>query len=356
MKSFLVGLGVAAALPALTLLSGCATNSPNPSIAGTASEGTQSQRAATPFQRISAPETAKAGIYVSAVYDTSIFGFRSNYKRGRGPMCTIYTGLVAPNGLAADPGGNLIIPRQADDTVAVYGGPDMCGTELGEVRDPYGLPINAASLNAATGTIAVANFSNRGHLERHIGSLVLCTLKRRCTKRLSSSNITGHAFGVAVAKNGDCWLTSETAGYSGAAMTYWPGCSGPGEAATGFINASFGSLSIDKNGNLVSVDVIGGSSATGQLWVYSGCNPGCTVVGGPFPLHGNPFQGALNAKGDTFRVMETNLAYGGNNSQGGTVDIYGYSPTKLTYKYSFPSSLAPPANPKGFAYSPALQQ
>ncbi|MGB8908565.1 MAG: hypothetical protein WCC84_07420 [Candidatus Cybelea sp.] len=355
MKSFLIGLGIAATFPALTILAGCSASSPNPSTVAAALEGRQAQRGLTQFHRIAAPATAMAGIYVSAYSDTSILGFKSDYRRGRGPMCVVYSGYVWPNGIAADGEGNLIVPRQIDDTLAVYSGPGMCGTKLGEFRDPYGPPVNAASLNAATGVIAVANAHDRGHLERRVGGLVLCTLKR-CTKKLTNPNITGYAFGVAVAKNGDCWLASENAGYAGAALTYWPSCTGPGEAATGFMNASYGGLSIDKNGNLVSVDVIGGASGGGQLWVYSGCNPACTVVGGPFPLQGNPMQGALNGKGDTFGVMETNGAIGGNITQGGSVDIYAYSPTKLSYKYSFATGLAPAASPEGFAYSPALQQ
>jgi hypothetical protein len=131
-------------------------------------------------------------------------------------------------------------------------------------------------------------------------------------------------------------------------MTYWKGCTGSGQAVSGFRNSWYGSLSIDKQGNLVSVDVHGG--AGGQLWVYSGCNPACTTVGGPFALEGNPLEGALNAKGDTFGTIETALP------GGGTVDIYKYTPTKLTYEYSFNSSFALVSEPAGFAYSPALNQ
>jgi hypothetical protein len=351
-KSFRVLILIVALLP----FAGCSASTPSPLIPDYSRQQSESPIPAAllaaayearPFHRISAPAEAKSGIYVSAPYDTSILGFKSGYKGGRGPMCTIFTDLAVATNIAADSAGNLIVPRRVNDTVAVYNGPTMCGPERGEFRDPYGPPVNAASLNAATGLIVLANQHGRGHLERRVGSIALCTLKR-CMKKLTSANVTGYGFGVALAKNGDCWLTSENASFTGAAMTYWPGCTGSGEAVTGFMNASYGSLSIDKAGNLVSVDIVGGGA--GQLWVYSGCSPACTVVGGPFPLHGNPIAGTLNAKGDTFGTMETPFPYGGN------VDIYRYSPTSLTYKYSFDSSFAPVADPEGITYSPALEQ
>lgn len=259
-------------------------------------------------------------------------------------MCTLYTGQVYINDIAADPAGNLIVPQGDPSIVNVYRGPGICGPLLGSVSDPYGQPAGAASLNAATGTIAVADVQGP---QSSSGNVAICTLKAGCTRELTNPNITGLAVGIAMAKNGDCWLSSENASFTGTALTYWAHCTGSGEAATGFLNSSYGSLSIDKHGNLVAVDFQGGT--TGQLWVYSGCNPACNVVGGPFPLTGQPWYGALNARGNTFGVMETSL-------YGGTVDIYSYTPTKVAYKYSFASGFAIFAAPEGFAYSPALDQ
>jgi hypothetical protein len=338
---------LAATAPALVILSGCAGGSPSAAGAIPYSREFEGNGAA-PFHRTPAPDAAKSGIYVSALNDVLVFGFKSNYRRGRGPMCTIYTGRIYPRGIAADAHGNLIVTRTFDDSVAVYRGPGVCGRKLGEFRDPYGPPMTVASLNAATGTIVLGNAHFRGHLGRDVGGVVICTLQRGCTEKLKSPNITGYAWGVALAKNGDCWLTSENSGSTGAAMTYWKGCTGVGQPVTGFQNAWYGSLSIDKQGNLVSIDFLGGAS--GQLWVYSGCNPACTLVGGPFALEGNPLVGALNATGDTFGVIETSAV-----TLGGYVDIYKYTPTKLTYEYSFDSSFAPVADPIGFAYSPALE-
>jgi hypothetical protein len=292
-----------------------------------------------------APARAQNGIYVSAYYVTSVYAFKSDYKQGgNGPKCRLFTGQEDIIEIAADPKGDLILPEGATDSVVVYGGPDLCGPILGTVNDPYGQPVNAASLDAAKGMIVVANLDSASE---NVGNLAICTLKGGCTEMLTGSNIVGDGLGVALAKNGDCWLTSAGRGV-GARMTYWPGCTGSGETVTGFKNSYYGSLSIDKRGNLVAVDYEGGES--GLLYVYSGCNPACTVVGGPFVLTGNPLEGALNARGDTFGAMETTV-FGG-----GTVDIYKYSPTKITYEYSFNTGVASSALPEGFAYSPALVQ
>lgn len=331
-------------LPAVAALGGCGGESRN--AVGAIPSAQQFARGGTrPLARIPAPDAAKDGIYVSSYGDPTVLGFRSHYDRdhGRSPFCTIFARRGLNVDISADPEGNLIVPRGRGDSVEVYRGPDMCGPKLGEFEDRYGWPAEAASFNAATGTIVIANLLNAEH--QLPGNLAICTLKRGCTKELQLT-VPGYGGAVALAKNGDCWVSIENAASTAAAMDYWRHCTGRGEAVTGYKNASYGSLSIDKKGNLVSIDTYSGG---GQLWVYSGCNPSCTVVGGPFPLQDNPIYGALNASGHTFGVMEA-------GSLGGTVDVYSYSPTKLTYKYSFATHYAPAAGPSGFAYSPALDQ
>jgi hypothetical protein len=287
----------------------------------------------------------KAGIYASSYRGTSVIGFTSGYRHGRGPNCLEYLGWNRHvNDIATDPAGNLIVPESAQPhDVVVYAGPGLCGPKLGEFKDHYGSPDAAASFNAATGTILLADID--GPHRRPAGNIAVCTLQSGCTKMLSNPNNAGLGTGVALAKNGDCWLSSFKRGSYTVAMTYWRGCKGRGEAATGFQGSSTGSLSIDKSGNLVSVDWAGGDA--GQLWVYSGCNPTCTLVGGPFPLQGNPACGAFDAKGDLFGVIEEGVI--------GIVDIYKYTPTSLTYEYSFDSGIAT-SDPLGFAFSPALGQ
>lgn len=326
----------ASVFPAFMLLGGCAAGVPDSSVL-VPSGMQRAERAA--------PNAAKRGIYLSSYDGSSIYGFKSNYKRGDGPMCTLYTGQVSINGITADPTGSLIVPQNNGGLVNVYQGPEMCGPLRGSFTDPYGQPANAASLNAATGRIAVADIVGTAGSS---GNLAVCTLNAGCTEKLEPQ-LTGYALGVALAKNGDCWLTTENKDLTAAGMTYWPGCTGSGEPVTGFKNTSYGGLSIDARGNLVSVDFQGGK--TGQLWVYAGCNPACTVVGGPFTLAGEPYFGALSAKGNTFGTMESQ-----EFPYGGTVDIYSYTPTKVTYKYSFASGFAPFSVPTGFAFSPALEQ
>jgi hypothetical protein len=344
---------VPAALPALALWSCAGPQVPTGPAPGADGSNVRPAEAAPdwargtasrPFRRAAAPDPAKRGIYVSSFDGTSIYGFKNSYVQGSGPICTLYTGQVYVNGIAADSLGNLIVPQNNGNLVKIYRGPDMCGPLLGSLKDPYGQPANAASFNAATGTIVVADIEGkRGTL----GSLAVCSLGSGCTRRLEPK-FTGYATGVALAKNGDCWLTTENRTFTAAGMTYWPNCSGSGELVTGFKNTSYGSLSIDRQGDLASVDFRGGT--TGQLWVYSGCNPACRLVGGPFPLEGQPVFGAINARGDTFGTMESEFPYGG------TVDIYKYAPTKLAYEYSFDSGFAPASSPEGFAYSPALDR
>ena len=337
------GLIVAAALAALELWS-CA-RSQLPTGAATAPLAENAGGATSrPFRRAEAPDTAKRGIYVSSFEGTSIYGFKPNYRQGDGPICTLYTGQVYINGIAADPYGDLIVPQSHGSLVNIYEGPGMCGPLLGSFKDSYGQPANAASIDAASGTIAVVDLGGK---HGSLGNLAVCSLSSGCAKKLEPK-FTGYAWGIALAKNGDCWLTTENAAFTAAGMTYWPGCRGSGELVTGFKNMSYGTLSIDKHGYLVAVDFKGGG--TGQLWVYSGCNPACTVVGGPFPLEGQPFSGTLNATGETFGTIESEFPYGG------TVDIYKYTPTNVTYEYSFDSSFAPVSAPEGFAYSPELRR
>jgi hypothetical protein len=322
---------------AAAFLGGCSSGSQN-------SPAMLSALPSTPmsFRAVPAKDAAKTGIYVSAFDGTAVYGFASDNRKNRAPICSVDTGKKAINDVGVDGDGNLVIPEGRRQKISVYKGPDMCGSELGSMHDPYGQPAAAASFNAATGMVVVANIeaSNR----EQIGNIAICTLKGGCTKKLANPNITGPAIGVALAKNGDCWLVSNNASRTAGVMTYWPRCTGHGEAVTGFQNSSDGSLSVDKHGYLVSVDHLGGT--TGWLWVYSGCNPACELVGGPFPLEGRALFGALNAAGDAFGATELT----------GAVDIYKYSPTELTYEYSFSSGFDSSDYPEGFAYSPGFKQ
>src|SRR5579875_1465815 len=116
----------------------------------------------------------KSGIYASTFGGGAILGYRSPNLKNAGPFCTVgIDGFV--NDIAVDPQGDLIVPSantEALGTISVFLGPGMCGPSDGTPAfDPYGQPSDAASLDAAYGTIVVANiFDENGEP----GSISLC--------------------------------------------------------------------------------------------------------------------------------------------------------------------------------------
>lgn len=109
-------------------------------------------------------------------------------------------------------------------------------------------------------------------------------------------------------------------------MTYFKGCAEPALAVTGYKNKFAGGLDIDNHGNLVSI-----SQGSSQVYVYSGCNPNCELVGGPFKLHGPAWYGHLDEKNTRFVAADY---------QYGEIDVYEYAPTKIKYLYSFNNGLS----------------
>ena len=73
----------------------------------------------------------------------------------------------------------------------------------------------------------------------------------------------------------------------------------------------------------------------------------CTLVGGPFALHGETFWGHLNQDSTAFATA---------NYVAGEVDVYKYSPTALTFLYSFTKGLTPSDSVKGAAYNPRSKE
>ncbi len=288
-------------------------------------------------QRMVFDARPKAGIYAAEFYSPDLFAYRNPDRKDRKPVCKIAAEFV--NGLGVDGVGNLIVPNGFPTQVSVYQGPGPCGKLLGTVNDPYGQPSDAASANAESGTIVVANIEkNKTHL---VGNIAICTLSKGCTRELKSSNIKYFGGGVALAKNGDCWMASENnPALSAAALTYFKRCKGSGKAARGWKNAYYGGLIIDKKGNLISIDF-----NTPALWVYKGCDPTCHVIAGPFALQGSSFYGSLNAKGDE-------LALG--DSQYGQVDVYRYGEKALRYNYSFSKGLNESYHVEAACFSPTL--
>jgi len=276
--------------------------------------------------------TSAGGIYASEVYATDIWGFPIKNNHNRKATCVV-THVQGANGIAVDPSGNLIDPDGGTDTVIVFKGPKMCGPKLGAVKDPYGQPSDAASADAAGGTIVIANILDNNKTP---GSVSKCTLAHGCKSNLKNANMDEVA-GVALAKNGDCWASAfDKSGK--ATLTYFKGCVAPGKKATGYLNAYYGGLDIDNQGNLVSL-----SYADAKLYVYKGCNPKCSLVGGPFTLKGEATFGHLN-------VNSTKFVTG--DFQYGQIDVYNYSPAKVRFAYMFNRGFSPSELVEGAAFNP----
>jgi hypothetical protein len=282
-------------------------------------------------------KAASGGIYVSEFYNTTAFNFANRNQANNPAQCTI-SPVSYINGQAADMSGNWIEPDGGSRSINVYAGPGACGALLGNIADPYGQPADAAAgaNSAATGTFIVGNiFDTSG-----AGSISVCSLAGGCTANLTNSNMYEVA-GVAMDKSGNCWASAINSGGT-ATLTYFAGCTGGGTAATGFLNSSYGGLDIDNKGNLVSIDY-----ASSKLYVYSGCNPACTVVGGPFSLHSEVIFGHLNKQSMTFAA---------GSFLDGAVDVYTYNPTNVSYSYSFSNGLSASLDTEGVSYAPASEQ
>jgi len=289
-----------------------------------------------------APASAKYGIYVSGYGgsdDTMPFvaGFDERNPQNRPPICSESVSRV--DDVAADEKGDLIVAALASG-VEIFAGPDMCGPALGRIGETAGEAIDAASVDAANGPIVVAvNPDGSG-----TGSLLVCDLKNGCTTNLQNPGMH-QVVSVALAKDGDCWASSNPV-----ALTYFQGCSGSGETATGYENPYPGGLDIDNDGNLVAISTqiidqdrktLPLSAPTYAVYVYSGCRPACKRIGGPFTLEGQAIYGHLNANSTAFAVADYTL---------GQIDVYKYSPKALTYDYSFNNGLFE-SSIKGVAYN-----
>jgi hypothetical protein len=335
---------------AFALLAGCSGNVASPStspLSATRAASWRGDAIGAPAIRHSdgalhglpAPQAAKDGIYVSEFFGTNVFGYPKKNVKKHKPSCTVPWTSSSVNDVAVDGTGALIVPDPGDAAIDIGTGPGMCGPESQSIPESYGYPSDAASYNAATGSIVVGNFRDNPSFA-YPGSVTVCTVAAGCTSNLTNSNILG-VVGVALDKHGNCWASSESQS-AAAVLVYFAKCSGGGVVATGFQDTAFGGLDIDRSGNLVSIDET--ANGTGQVWVYKGCNPACTVVGGPFPLNGESTYGHLNAKGNRFAVAD--IAYG-------QVDIYSYSPAAVKYLYSFSKGLRASYEVQSVVYNPS---
>lgn len=263
--------------------------------------------------RVIPPATPTTGLYV-AFFPTSgsatIVGYNRKYRK----ICSV-EGPPYASGISADRDGNLI--AVFGQNIAVYQGPQLCGLERGSINDPYGQPGYTSSVDALDGKIVVGNVFDNG---AKTGSISVCTLATGCTEHLLNANMH-QVYGVALAGNGDCWADATNARNTRGTLTYFKGCSGKGKRSIGFVNQDSGGIQIDRYGNLITED-----SFNSRIYVYKGCDPKCSLVGGPYALRGRSSDGSLNAKSTMFAA---------NDYENGQIDIYSYSPSGLSYRSSF---------------------
>jgi hypothetical protein len=322
---------------AVLVLCGCtvtATPALNPQDTRPA-QSLQAGEDALPLPNGGAPGGLKRGLYVLA--SSNIYGFPANSRDNKPPFCSFTSPSNPPsNNIAFDTKGRMIVPSYAAATIAVYAAPTSpkaCGKLVGVIRDPYGQPVDAASVDAVSGRIVVAADPEQ---------VDVCTLRRGCTKSFDAPNLDPIA-SIALSRNGDCWAEGD--GVSGpGTLDYFKGCDGAGQGTTGYFGDgdNYGGLDIDKHGNIVSI--LANYHNSPAVYVYSGCNPACSTLGGPLPLRGNGTYGRLNEDSTEFAAADY---------QNSSIDVYKYSPRSLTFEYSFSSGLS---DVEGVAFNPSAQQ
>jgi hypothetical protein len=321
------------AMAACAILAGCMSAAPTRTVIPA------DDRSRQPALGVRADARPLQGIYVSTGSD--VYGYAVTDRESKPPICTIHQ----PNGygdrnISVDRAGNLLVPH--DLAVAVYTGPKMCGTlALDAGYGEGGRPMDVASLDAmhARTAIAAVNYSSSGY-----GTFSFCTLAQssHCViPRMAPQLYDSSA--VTIDHDGNCWVSGWT--WSGSQVLYYVRRSLAGIAVgvapcvagvstTGTLNVGFGGLDIDHQGHLVTID----PTKNGRVFVYEGCDPGCRLIGGPFPLRHPGRYGHLNHAGTLFAVA---------TSTG--VDVYTYSLTALTYAYTFATDIS---NITGVAFSP----
>jgi hypothetical protein len=305
-------------MAALALLTGCSSAT----VSGGIPQGAGA--AGSPLHGIAAPASAPYSLYVAlaSAGRVGVYGYAGGNRKNHPPSCSLESGGYASD-VTADDNEDLLAVNSEE--AYVYQGPSMCGKLLATLNTE-GFSEDIASNDAVKGKIIVANIYSDG--TDVFGGVEICALSNGCTNEIRNSDILS-VFGVALDKHGDCWASGKGAA-SQAVLVYFKGCSGSGQLANGYGVGYPGGVDIDKHGNLVVVDGDAVGDGGGFL-VYKGCKPNCKLIGGPFAAEGASEFGHLN---------EDSTAYVAGDYQYGQVDVYKYSPTKMTYEYSFNNSLS----------------
>jgi hypothetical protein len=264
-------------------------------------------------------DIATLGIYAFVQSGSTgfVYGYPFNDRSNGPPVCSVgplNISYIATD-IAVDSKGDLLVTETGTNTIKIFKGPGLCGPELGSIADPYGGYFQDVASRDGETIVAAYDYG-----PRRSNGVAVCTLSGGCTRHLHTA---GWAFtrAVAIAANGDCWASGDDSGNI-PGLAYFAHCRGNGVLATGFKNGQSGGLDIDANGNLVSIS----SAAPDDLYVYAGCNPACTLVGGPFQLKGSGDVdfGHLDGGANKFVAPDGH----------GNLDVYSYSPSGIHYLYS----------------------
>lgn len=304
-----------------------------------------------PTQQLNAPQriasNATDGIYVSvSLNDTYSYveAYPARNNSNSGPICNV-PGFRFIWDLNTDLKGNLIVPDSVYG-IYIYKGPQLCGALAGKIAGLKSRQaIDVAAIDAIHGPVAVGYHVD---LNGGPGSIAVCTIASGCTENLTSRYINV-LYSDTMARNGDCWADGVTK-KNVVSLVYYAGCKMPGQLATGFENRYAGGLEVDNMGHLLAVSDASIFNLSGaDLYVYSGCNPGCTRFGGPFMLAPPGKDGAgLFAHLDR---SNQRLAVASNTTDKVEVFAYGMYGKKLKYLYSFDNGFDQSAKPIGAAYS-----
>ena len=123
---------------AVGLLAGCSENASSPNLTMPGAVGLARLRGnpvsvipekylpirIKPMRGRVAPDFARRGIYVSALFDSHLYGFPKNNSGNAPPFCSVPATDV--NGFGVDNSGNLIVP-EGPSGITVWQGPAMCG-------------------------------------------------------------------------------------------------------------------------------------------------------------------------------------------------------------------------------------
>jgi hypothetical protein len=268
-----------------------------------------------------------SGIYVlseSSSPGQAVFGYPTKNRDDKPPICVV-SGVPTAAGLGVDESGNLLVGINGSSVnIKIFGGPHMCGPLVGSFADPYGQPDDIASREAMHGKIAVANVFDGSPKRLSPGSISVCAMAGGCTTNLTNPSMN-EVFGVAMDSHGNCWASADNASKT-ATLTYFKKCMGAGQSSTGFSNPYPGGLDFDAAGNLVSM-----SFHNAAVYVYRGCKPACTKIAGPLALRGPTTYAHLNKRSTEL------IAADFYDLQ---IDVYAYTPTKLTFKYDFANGVS----------------